>query len=236
MEHNGVTWPEDPPVYIESFGSVDEIMKPGVIEAEFKASRLEALGVVVDADGDAAARWDELRVSLGQRVCWPTDQDLVAALRVGFAVDVRPHEANRFSRFLRSSRQSSLRSGRFAGRTRPSCPTAYPRKPFLRSIPSADPGSASLEIARRNHASFRDGLPASLGRGLRAALEKTWSGPHRDCQLREARGPSAFTPSGASLRIRPAPFFFRLVPRPGAIAARSRSCWARRCDLRTASD
>ena len=44
MEHNGVTWPEDPPVYIESFGSVDEIMKPGVVEAEFKASRLEASG------------------------------------------------------------------------------------------------------------------------------------------------------------------------------------------------
>ena len=31
------------------------------MEAESKASGLEALGVVVDADGDAAARWNQLR-------------------------------------------------------------------------------------------------------------------------------------------------------------------------------
>ena len=68
MEHNGVTWPEPPnrPVDIETCGSVDEILKPGFVEAFFKESGLEALGIVVDADGDAAARWDELRTSLGR--------------------------------------------------------------------------------------------------------------------------------------------------------------------------
>lgn len=66
MEHNGVMWPEPPPVFIKDFGGVDEILKPGVVEAEFKESRLEALGIVVDADRDAAARWGQLKMSLGR--------------------------------------------------------------------------------------------------------------------------------------------------------------------------
>ncbi len=65
MEANGVPWPDyrdpDCPAFIADSGSVNEILKPEVIEAELRASGLEALGVVVDADGDASARWDELR-------------------------------------------------------------------------------------------------------------------------------------------------------------------------------
>jgi hypothetical protein len=64
MEAHGVTWPSEPaeyPVFIEAYGSVDEILKAGVVEGEIRASGLEALGVVVDADGDAAARWEDLR-------------------------------------------------------------------------------------------------------------------------------------------------------------------------------
>lgn len=63
MEANGVAWPDPPdhPVYIHAHGSVDEILKPDVIGAELRASALEALGVIVDADGNAAARWDQLR-------------------------------------------------------------------------------------------------------------------------------------------------------------------------------
>ena len=66
MEANGVTWP-DPgyPVFIEAYGSVDEILKPEVLEAELRASGLEALGVVVDANGDAVARWNQLRIWCG---------------------------------------------------------------------------------------------------------------------------------------------------------------------------
>ncbi|MCY4025950.1 MAG: hypothetical protein OXH75_06505 [Acidobacteria bacterium] len=63
MEENGVTWPEPPnsPVFIKPYGGVDEILRPGVMEAELRASGLEALGVVVDADDDVAGRWDQLK-------------------------------------------------------------------------------------------------------------------------------------------------------------------------------
>ena len=67
MEANGVMWPDPPasPVFIEPYGSVDEILKPEVIELEIGASGLEALGVVVDANGDAAARWDGVKTWCG---------------------------------------------------------------------------------------------------------------------------------------------------------------------------
>ena len=62
MEANGVEWPKgDEPVVIEAQGSVDEILRLGVIEAELRATGLEALGVIVDADRDAAVRWGEVK-------------------------------------------------------------------------------------------------------------------------------------------------------------------------------
>ena len=62
MEENGVPWPPSSfHVFIDARGSVDEILRPGVIGGELVASGLEALGIVVDADGDAVARWDQLR-------------------------------------------------------------------------------------------------------------------------------------------------------------------------------
>ena len=67
MEANGVEWPDHPhyPVCISPCGSVDEILKPGVIESELRASKLEALGVVVDANGDPVARWEQVRDCCG---------------------------------------------------------------------------------------------------------------------------------------------------------------------------
>ena len=63
MEANGVPWPDPPnsPVFIDTRGSVDEILKPGVLGAELAASGLESLGVVVDANSDAASRWEDVR-------------------------------------------------------------------------------------------------------------------------------------------------------------------------------
>lgn len=62
MEENGVPWPSsDLPVHIEALGGVDEILKPGFLESQLRSSGLEALGIVLDADSDAAARWDQLR-------------------------------------------------------------------------------------------------------------------------------------------------------------------------------
>ncbi len=61
MEENGVLWPSPNfPVNIDELGSVDEVLKPGVLEAYLNTTG-EALGLVVDANGDAAARWDQLR-------------------------------------------------------------------------------------------------------------------------------------------------------------------------------
>ena len=66
MEKNGVPWPSSKvPVFIEELDGVDEILRPGRLELELSASELEALGVVIDADGDAAARWDQLRTRCG---------------------------------------------------------------------------------------------------------------------------------------------------------------------------
>ena len=55
MEQNGVTWvvEDQPVVHIEPQGGVEEIMKPEVISSELKATGIEALGVLVDADEDA---------------------------------------------------------------------------------------------------------------------------------------------------------------------------------------
>lgn len=63
MEANGVIWPGPPnhPVEIEWWGSVDEFLRPEAINNAVKVPGREAVGVVVDANGDAAARWDELK-------------------------------------------------------------------------------------------------------------------------------------------------------------------------------
>ena len=44
MEANGVAWSEPPPVFIEPYGSVDEILKPEVIELELAASGTRGSG------------------------------------------------------------------------------------------------------------------------------------------------------------------------------------------------
>ena len=64
MEANGVEWKKNgqpPIVYIEPYNGVEELLKPGVVEAELRASRLEALGVMVDANGDASDRWNRIK-------------------------------------------------------------------------------------------------------------------------------------------------------------------------------
>ncbi len=84
MEANGVPWPDPPdsPVFIDSRGSVDEILKPGVLEAELRASGLEALGVIVDANGDASTRWSHLRDRCSSEFADLPDQIPVGGLEV----------------------------------------------------------------------------------------------------------------------------------------------------------
>ena len=63
MEANGVDWgPRNQPVvHIAPNNGIEELLKDGVIESELRASGLEALGVVIDANGDAARRWTQIR-------------------------------------------------------------------------------------------------------------------------------------------------------------------------------
>lgn len=63
MEANGVAWEigDQHIVHIEPHNGIDELLKPGVIEAELRASGLESLGVLVDANGDARQRWNQVR-------------------------------------------------------------------------------------------------------------------------------------------------------------------------------
>ena len=106
MEANGVAWPDPPhsPVFIEPYGSVDEILKPEVIELELAASGLEALGVVVDANGDAAARWDDVRTWCSSEFADLPEQipagglEIVHADGVRFGVWIMPD--NRFTGML----------------------------------------------------------------------------------------------------------------------------------------
>ena len=63
MEANGIEWERSgqPVVCIEPYNGVEELLKPGVVEAELRASGLEALGVMVDANGNASDRWNRIR-------------------------------------------------------------------------------------------------------------------------------------------------------------------------------
>jgi hypothetical protein len=62
MEANGIDWgkPKDPAVHIEAFGGVERMLEPGRIESRLKTVGLEALGILVDADGDAERRAREV--------------------------------------------------------------------------------------------------------------------------------------------------------------------------------
>ncbi|MBC6479396.1 MAG: hypothetical protein GDA56_18110 [Hormoscilla sp. GM7CHS1pb] len=64
IEANGISWGEtksEAVVYIESYGGVTQLLAPDVISTELKASRLSALGLIVDADEDPASRWQSIR-------------------------------------------------------------------------------------------------------------------------------------------------------------------------------
>ena len=62
LELAGISWPKDnEPVCIKQLEGVENLLAAGVIEVELKATGLEALGILVDADGDPSARWKQVR-------------------------------------------------------------------------------------------------------------------------------------------------------------------------------
>lgn len=64
VEENGILWGETPADWIADiveFDGVENLLKPGTIEAELKSSNLNQLGILLDADENLAARWSAVR-------------------------------------------------------------------------------------------------------------------------------------------------------------------------------
>lgn len=53
---------------IRNFGGVTNILKSGALSVEFKATGLERLGVIVDANGNPSGRWDAIRQRCGSEL------------------------------------------------------------------------------------------------------------------------------------------------------------------------
>ncbi len=67
IEANGITWGEAPETWVANIkpcNGFENLVKPGLIETELKATGLQALGIIADANQHAAARWASLRTRL----------------------------------------------------------------------------------------------------------------------------------------------------------------------------
>lgn len=61
----GIPWPKgNEPVRIDEQDGIGNILAPGFIETTLKASGVTAVGIIVDANGDPAHRWERLRARL----------------------------------------------------------------------------------------------------------------------------------------------------------------------------
>lgn len=66
VESRGIVWgnKKNPLVKIHAYDGIEDLLKPGEIETQLKASGLSALGVMVDADRSAHDRWMSIRSRL----------------------------------------------------------------------------------------------------------------------------------------------------------------------------
>ena len=69
IERLGIPWgeknqPENWPATIKAFDGVEALLRPGVISTALNYPNLKALGVIVDADADAASRWQRVRAEV----------------------------------------------------------------------------------------------------------------------------------------------------------------------------
>lgn len=63
IEANGVPWGEtadEAIVFIKEFEGVSNLLKPGVIETELKASGVETVGIMIDANDNASGRFRQI--------------------------------------------------------------------------------------------------------------------------------------------------------------------------------
>jgi hypothetical protein len=76
LELAGIAWPKGAePVLIEETDGIANILAPSFIETTLKASGVTVVGIVVDANGDPASRWEQVRARL-------------AAIRPGFPAEL----------------------------------------------------------------------------------------------------------------------------------------------------
>ena len=62
LELAGIPWPRGAePVRIEELDGIANILAAGFVEATVKASGVQVVGILVDANGDPVARWAQLR-------------------------------------------------------------------------------------------------------------------------------------------------------------------------------
>lgn len=74
IEANGIPWGEtrkEAIVEIESYDGIENMLNPREITAQLKTSGLTALGLIVDADDNPTARWQQVR-----NVCLPSIDNL----------------------------------------------------------------------------------------------------------------------------------------------------------------
>jgi hypothetical protein len=65
LELAGIPWPKAAhPVHIEELDGIENLVAPAFIEATLKASGVRAVGILADANGDPAARWQQVRARL----------------------------------------------------------------------------------------------------------------------------------------------------------------------------
>lgn len=97
LEQAGVPWNKPWPVHMHNADGVDNILKAGVIDAWVKAPQRTAVGIIVDADADPAARWQSLVDRCAPVVALPPapapviDVITVAGRDVAFGVWMMPN-------------------------------------------------------------------------------------------------------------------------------------------------
>lgn len=125
LELAGIPWPKgNEPVDIEERDGIDNILEVGFIETTLKASGVQAVGIVVDANGDPTSRWQQLRSRLAESypefpVELPAAGVIYAAAdktRVGHLGHARQH-THRHARDVRP-RPAGRRSGAPRSRAR----------------------------------------------------------------------------------------------------------------------
>ncbi len=72
VKAQGSSWPKaeigSHVPYIDDSGGVANILRAGTLSSEFKATGLERLGVIVDANGNPSGRWDAIRQRCGSEL------------------------------------------------------------------------------------------------------------------------------------------------------------------------